>query len=122
MRIHELCIPGSIALCLLVAACSKSSPTKPTSTAAPAEADAVTGSVTVPQAVSPAANAQIRNVDQPVTLVVANADRKSVVYGKSVDLGGRRIIKKKKKRGRSRHATGSSHMCPRARETERRPW
>src|SRR3989454_2539297 len=73
MRIHELCIPGSIALCLLVAACSKSSPTKPTSTAAPAEADAVTGSVTVPQAVSPAANAQIRNVDQPVTLVVANA-------------------------------------------------
>src|SRR2546430_17680389 len=25
-------------------------------------------------------------------------DRKSVVYGKSVDLGGRRIIKKKKKR------------------------
>jgi hypothetical protein len=73
MRIHELCILGSIALCLLVAACSKSSPTKPTSTAAPAEADAVTGSVTVPQAVSPAANAQIRNVDQPVTLVVANA-------------------------------------------------
>ncbi|OLE82363.1 MAG: hypothetical protein AUF76_09735 [Acidobacteria bacterium 13_1_20CM_2_65_9] len=56
-----------------MAACSKSSPTKPTSTAAPAEADAVTGSVTVPQAVSPAANAQIRNVDQPVTLVVANA-------------------------------------------------
>jgi hypothetical protein len=73
MRIHELFIRGSIALCLLVAACSKSSPTKPTSTAAPAEADAVTGSVTVPQAVSPAANAQIRNVDQPVTLVVANA-------------------------------------------------
>jgi len=73
MRLHELCILGSIALCLLVAACSKSSPTKPTSTAAPAEADAVTGSVTVPQAVSPAANAQIRNVDQPVTLVVANA-------------------------------------------------
>ena len=25
-------------------------------------------------------------------------DRKSVVYGKSVDLGGRRIIKKKKKK------------------------
>src|SRR3989454_6178318 len=73
MRIHELFIPGSIAVCVLVAACSKSAPTQPTSTAAPAEADAVTGSVTVPQAVSPAANAQIRNVDQPVTLVVANA-------------------------------------------------
>jgi hypothetical protein len=60
-------------LCVLVAACSKSTPAQPTSTAAPAEADAVTGSVTVPQAVSPAANAQIRNVDQPVTLAVVNA-------------------------------------------------
>jgi len=30
----------------------------------------VTGSVTVPQAVSPPGNAQIRNVDQPVTLAV----------------------------------------------------
>ena len=33
------------------------------------------------------------------TLVTGGAsfiDRKSVVYGKSVDLGGRRIIKKKK--------------------------
>ena len=75
MRIHELLIPCSIAVCVLVVACSKSdrTPTQPTSTAAPADADAVTGSVTVPQAVSPAANAQIRNVDQPVTLVVGNA-------------------------------------------------
>ena len=31
-------------------------------------------------------------------LVVQNIDRKSVVQGKSVDLGGRRIIKKKKKK------------------------
>src|SRR2546426_12214771 len=29
---------------------------------------------------------------------VFRGDRKSVVYGKSVDLGGRRIIKKKKKK------------------------
>ena len=31
------------------------------------------------------------------TLAPADLDRKSVVQGKSVDLGGRRIIKKKKK-------------------------
>jgi len=75
MRLHERFIPGSIAMCLLVVACSKSdrTPTQPTSTEATAEADAVTGSVTVPQAVSPAANGVIRNVDQPVTLVVTNA-------------------------------------------------
>src|SRR3712207_9518345 len=35
-------------------------------------------------------------VDQPVHLLAHPAvDRKGVVYGKSVDLGGRRIIKKK---------------------------
>ena len=32
-----------------------------------------------------------------VQMAKANGDRKSVVQGKSVDLGGRRIIKKKKK-------------------------
>src|SRR5689334_25198875 len=38
-------------------------------------------------------------------VAVANlpvGDRKSVVYGKSVDLGGRRIIKKKKKKKKQR--------------------
>src|SRR5256885_13997303 len=34
----------------------------------------------------------------PVDRALPVADRKSVVEGKSVDLGGRRIIKKKKKR------------------------
>src|SRR3712207_9326981 len=34
-----------------------------------------------------------------------SADRKSVVQGKSVDLGGRRIIKKKYFRGLSQHLT-----------------
>src|SRR5262245_468695 len=59
---------------LTAVACSKHSnaPTQP-SNSAPTEADAVTGSVTVPQPVSPAANATIRNADQPITLVVANA-------------------------------------------------
>ena len=31
-----------------------------------------------------------------------NEDRKSVVQGKSVDLGGRRIIKKKKKKNKQK--------------------
>ena len=64
------------AVCLAAAACSKSSsPTQPTTaaTTATAESAAATASVTVPRAVSPAAGASIRNVDQPVTLVVANA-------------------------------------------------
>src|SRR3954470_23314000 len=62
------------AVCLAAAACSNSStPTQPTSGAAAADGAAATASVTVPRAVSPAAGASIRNVDQPVTLVVANA-------------------------------------------------
>jgi len=63
------------AVCLVGAACSKnSSPTQP-STTSPATVDGAgaTASVTVPRPVSPAAGASIRNVDQPVTLVIANA-------------------------------------------------
>jgi hypothetical protein len=63
-------------VCLAAAACSKSStPTQPTTAAATAAAEgaAATASVTVPRPVSPAAGASIRNVDQPVTLVVGNA-------------------------------------------------
>src|ERR1051325_4568021 len=64
------------ALCLAAAACSKSSsPAQPSASSAASTADAAnaTASVTVPRPVSPAAGASIRNVDQPVTLVVANA-------------------------------------------------
>jgi hypothetical protein len=64
------------AVCLAAAACSKSSsPAQPTAAAAASTADAAnaTASVTVPRPVLPAAGASIRNVDQPVTLVVANA-------------------------------------------------
>ena len=61
------------AVCLVAAACSRSSsPTQPTATAAAADASA-TASVTVPRLLVPAAGASIRNVDQPVTLVIANA-------------------------------------------------
>ncbi len=43
--------------------------------------------------------AGIRPVDVLLTSAKkSHEDRKSVVQGKSVDLGGRRIIKKKKKR------------------------
>jgi len=68
-------IYGSIAICLFAGACSKGGPTpiQPTSTAAIAEVPAVTGSVTVPQPVSPSANVTVRNADQPITLVVSNA-------------------------------------------------
>src|SRR3954469_22843816 len=62
------------AVCLAAAACSNSStPTQTTSGAAAADGAAATSSVTVPRQVSPAAGASIRNVDQPVALVVANA-------------------------------------------------
>src|SRR4051812_21467205 len=62
-------------VCLAAASCSKSStPAQPSAApAAAADGAAATASVTVPRAVSPAAGASIRNVDQPVTLVIANA-------------------------------------------------
>jgi hypothetical protein len=52
--------------------CSSKSPAEPSSTTASGDVN-VTASITVPQAATPAANAQIRNADQPVTLVVRNA-------------------------------------------------
>jgi len=69
------CFAATAAVCLVGAACSKSSnPTQPSTTAAAsADGAAATASVTVPRAVSPAAGVTIRNTDQPVTLVVANA-------------------------------------------------
>ena len=69
-------LAASAVVCLAAVACSKSSnPTQPTAAAATATADAAaaTASVTVPRPLSPAAGASIRNVDQPVTLVVGNA-------------------------------------------------
>ena len=38
-----------------------------------------------------------RIANTKISLLLLPTDRKSVVWGKSVDLGGRRIIKKKKK-------------------------
>src|SRR5262245_30919112 len=75
MSRHNFLIVGSIAIAVCAAGCSSTArtPTHPTTTSTTAEVADVTGSVTVPQAVSPAANAVIRNGDQPVTLTVTNA-------------------------------------------------
>ncbi len=52
------------AVCVAAAGCARNSPTSPSGGSA---------SVTVPRPVAPSPAAQVRNVDQPVTLVVANA-------------------------------------------------
>jgi hypothetical protein len=71
----SLRLAAAAAVCLIGSACSKSSsPTQPsTSAAATDDSKSATASVTVPRPISPAAGATIRNVDQPVTLVVGNA-------------------------------------------------
>src|SRR4051812_22721334 len=67
-------LAAAAAICLAGAACSKSSsPTQPSMAAGTLDAAASTASVTVPRPIAPAAGVTIRNVDQPVTLVVANA-------------------------------------------------
>jgi hypothetical protein len=53
-------------------ACSSSTPSQPSGAAAPASSDA-TASIAAPRPATPANNAAIRNVDQPVTLTVLNA-------------------------------------------------
>jgi hypothetical protein len=59
---------------LLAAACSKSTPASPTATAGTAAADSsLTGSVTTPRPLTPAAGTTIPNLAQPVTLTVQNA-------------------------------------------------
>lgn len=59
----------------LAAACGKKSPLQPSTvdTAAPPDANPATASIVAPRPLTPANNAQIRNIDQPVTLVVQNA-------------------------------------------------
>jgi hypothetical protein len=62
-----------LGLCLSIAACGKSTTPAQPSAATPAADSSATSSVTVPRPLLPAVNAQIRNQDQPVTLVVGNA-------------------------------------------------
>lgn len=63
-----------VGICLYAGACTKSrNPTTPSASASKPDAADATSSVTVPRPLTPAANAQIRNQDQPATLVVGNA-------------------------------------------------
>ncbi len=80
MRLTSLLFPGVLVVSLAGAACEKSSagPTGPSEVtgAAPGGAavtDAATGvTIGAPQLVSPADNAQFKNVEQPVTLTIKN--------------------------------------------------
>src|SRR5882672_7906394 len=71
-RIHSVLL--SCVLCAIAAGCSKNNPTQPSATASVADGgEALTASIVAPRPLTPANNAQIRNADQPVTLVVQNA-------------------------------------------------
>jgi hypothetical protein len=66
---------GVLAILALAAgaACSKKNPVQPSDqSAAKSATDALTGSVGAPRPLTPANGAQVRNIDQPVTLVVTN--------------------------------------------------
>jgi hypothetical protein len=63
----------ALALAIAAAACTKSAPTQPSADSAAAVAADLTASIVAPRPLSPANNAQIRNVDQPVVLVLQNA-------------------------------------------------
>src|SRR4026209_2101813 len=66
---------AAFAVCVFaISGCSHSSnPAQPTASTVPVDGTALTASVTVPRALSPGVAAQVRILDQPVTLVVANA-------------------------------------------------
>ena len=78
MKVKSLSVWSALALSLAAAACERSSPAAPSdvgvASAAPATVtDASTGiSVGAPQPVSPADNAQFKNVEQPVKVVISN--------------------------------------------------
>jgi hypothetical protein len=73
MRRREIRVIVSLAVVMLAAACSKSNPVSPTTTATPAPGGALTASVTTPRPLAPANGAVIANLAQPVTLTVQNA-------------------------------------------------
>ena len=63
---------------LVATACSTNNPAQPSSVGAGSSAAtnntaSLTGSIAAPRPLTPANNAQIRNLDQPVTLTVQNA-------------------------------------------------
>ena len=78
MKLKSIGIWSALALFAATTACTKASPTRPSETTASGSAasltDASTGvTLTAPSPVTPAANQQFKNVEQPITLTVKNA-------------------------------------------------
>src|SRR3954471_1931243 len=78
MKLRTLGIWSAFALFAVTLACTKESPTRPSETTASSATasvtDATTGvTLTSPSPVTPAANQQFKNVEQPITLTVKNA-------------------------------------------------
>jgi len=78
MKLKSFGIWSALALFVVTTACSKTSPTRPSDGTASGQTtsvtDAVTGvTLTSPALVTPTANQQFKNVEQPVTLTVKNA-------------------------------------------------
>jgi hypothetical protein len=78
MKLKSFGIWSALALLAVTTACTKATPTRPTETAASGTTasvtDATTGvTLTAPAPVTPTANQQFKNVEQPVTLTVRNA-------------------------------------------------
>jgi hypothetical protein len=66
-------LPVCLAALILAAGCSKSTPVSPSAATAPGTDSSLTGSVTTPRPLTPAAGATIANLAQPVTLAIQNA-------------------------------------------------
>src|ERR1700712_4646456 len=78
MKLKSLGIWSALALLAVTTACTKASPTRPSETTASGQTtsvtDATTGvTLTSPSLVTPTANQQLKNVDQPITLTIRNA-------------------------------------------------
>jgi len=78
MKLKSFGIWSALALLATTVACTKESPTRPSETTASSSTasvtDATTGvTLTSPSPVTPAANQQFKNVEQPITLTVKNA-------------------------------------------------
>ena len=78
MNLKSLGTWSALALLLATAACTKTSPTRPSDLASSAQSESVTDAttgvtLTSPQLTTPTLNQQFKNVEQPVTLTIKNA-------------------------------------------------
>ncbi len=81
MQYRHTCTLIALTMIAATASCSKSNPAQP-SGASSADSTGLTASIAAPRPMTPSNSAAIKNVDQPVTLVVANAvsTKPGVVY------------------------------------------